>query len=182
MNYLAQWMMTNKNMHNYEKSIIVFSGEVDMISKVIDSPYVFSYIYKSFGISKVIESIEQFINYRDLEEFKISLKGKINNELEYISYNFVHKGTQYLAEIIYEIYTRRDICGYNLKKDIYPIIAKKHKTTEHNIKCNIIHATNAMYYECEEEKLMKYLHYYTVSKPKPKEIIFTILNRLIQED
>ena len=41
----------------------------------------------------------------------------------------------------------------NLEKDIYPIISKKCNQTFHNIKCNINRANNAMYYECEEERL-----------------------------
>lgn len=83
-----------------------------------------------------------------------------------------------MIETIYLLYISEDYYDDNLEKDIYPIVAEKYGKTAHNIKCNIINATNMMTLECEEEKIMNYLKFNAPYKPGPKTIIFEILNRI----
>ena len=103
----------------------------------------------------------------------------IKDELKYLGYNPKYYGTKYLIDVIYILFKSNDeYYDDNLKKTVYPIIAKKYKRSVLNIKCNIINATDIMVYECEEKKLIQYLGYYEYVKPGPKKIIEAILNKL----
>lgn len=107
------------------------------------------------------------------------VREKINKELAYLGYNLKHYGSKYIAETVYILFTTRDYCDENLEGNIYPVVAKKFGKTINNIKTNIKNATDMMYYECEEEKLMRYLGHCYCSKPKPKEVILNILKKII---
>lgn len=106
------------------------------------------------------------------------IKYKIKLELEKLNFNFSYIGTKYLFEAIYILYTLKLYYNFKLEKDIYPIIATKYSTSSHNIKNNIINATDKMYYDCEEEILESYIDEYIFSKPGPKNIIRAILKRI----
>ena len=80
----------------------------------------------------------------------------IKDELKYLGYNPKYYGTKYLIDVIYILFKSNDeYYDDNLKKTVYPIIAKKYKRSVLNIKCNIINATDIMVYECEEKKLIQ---------------------------
>ena len=102
----------------------------------------------------------------------------IKDELKYLGYNPKYYGTEYLIEAIYILYTNGIDGDDNLKKVVYPIIAKKYNKTIQNIKCNIINSTNMMVYECEENKLLEYLGFFDYYKPGPKKIIEAVLGNL----
>lgn len=106
------------------------------------------------------------------------IKGKIKNELKYLGYNSSYIGTKYLIEVIYILYNSNNYYNNNLEKDIYPLLARKYNKTINNIKCNITNATNAMYFDSEEEKLMNYLKEFSLSKPGAKKIIISILENI----
>lgn len=110
------------------------------------------------------------------------IKGKIKNELKYLGYKTSYLGTKYLIEVIYILYNSDNYYNNNLEKDIYPILARKYNKTINNIKCNIINATNLMYFDSEEEKLMEYLKEYSLSKPGSKKIILSILEHIKRDD
>lgn len=93
-------------------------------------------------------------------------------------YNFSYNGTRYLSETIFEIYKKEDFLIDNLKKDIYPIIAKRHNKSVNTICGNIKQATKCMCLDCDEKILNDYFCYSYFVKPKLKEIIFTILNKI----
>ena len=65
-----------------------------------------------------------------------------------------------------------------LEKEIYPIISKKYKKSVNSIKCNIIYATNEMFFDCNQETLLSYLEEYSLLKPGPKKIIFSVLEKI----
>lgn len=109
-----------------------------------------------------------------------NIKIKINNELKHLHYNFSYNGTRYLAEVIFEVYKQKDSHKDNLQKNIYPIIAKKYNKSINTIHGNIKQATKCMYLDCEESIINKYFNYSYFVKPKLKEIIFTILNKIIR--
>lgn len=64
----------------------------------------------------------------------------------------------------------------------YTYLARKYNKTINNIKCTIINATNSMYFDNEEEKLMKYLKEYSLPKQGPKQIILSILEHIKQNE
>lgn len=68
----------------------------------------------------------------------------------------------------------------NLEKNVYPIIANRHKKTTGNIKSNIVKATNNMYNDCNINYLLQYFQYKDDIKPTPKVVISTIINKVIK--
>lgn len=95
-----------------------------------------------------------------------------------IEFNFSYDGTKYLLEAIYILYTLKIYYNFNLEKDVYLIISDKYGISPHNIKNNIVNATDKMYYDCDEEKLENYIADYDDSKPGPKRIIKAVLRRV----
>lgn len=113
---------------------------------------------------------------RDAEEENI--KNKIYKELKFLHYNMSYNGTRYLADTIYELFCRDIDLTDNLKKNIYPLVAKKYKKSVNTICGNIKQATKAMYLDCDEKIIMQYFNYSSSYFPKLKEIIFTILIKI----
>ena len=105
------------------------------------------------------------------------IKNKIYKELNELNYNFSYIGTQYLCEIIYEIYVTEKTTK-NLSKNVYPIIARKHSTTINTVKCNIFHATMNSYYDCDQNKLERYFGRRFLSKPTTMDVINKILDNI----
>lgn len=169
-----------KNIENtyYEKYRSSFIVIYDRITSNNSHDFIHSYILSSNTQEEIILSkINEIIETKISNFYNLELINKINQELKYIGYNLSYYGTKYLCECIALAYNNSENCD-NLNKDIYPIIAKKHNKNINNIKCNITKATNAMYYDCEEARLKDYFHFYTVTQPKPKLVLFTILNKL----
>lgn len=146
----------------------------------INNSMIFTYINKDTNFDNIIKSINNLIIQKGLSHYscEIIIREKIRTELEYIGYNLSYNGSRYLEETIFELYKNKESYFDNLSKDIYPIIAKKYDKSVNTIKCNIIRATDIMYYECNIERLKSYFKFYTDSKPKPKLVAFTILNKL----
>ena len=68
----------------------------------------------------------------------------------------------------------------DLKNYVYPIVAKKHNVSVHNVKCNINNATVMMNCECEKRIIMEYFGYFDEkAEVKPKQVIETILNKVM---
>lgn len=168
----------NEKLYRYKNSIIVFSGEINMINTIIYSPYLYSYILKGEGYNKLIDSVNLLVTEKENDYNIDRLRYKIDNELKFLNYNFSYDGTKYLREAIIEVYKIKDKFDGNLEKNIYSIIAKKHNKKINTIYCNIKQATNIMITECREEILTKYFNYSYFVKPKIKEIIITIINKI----
>lgn len=160
------------NLSKYKNSIIVISGEMDLMLQMRDNQYLYTYISKISGFEKILKALNELIDIKEKE--KKSVEYKIHTELEKLHYNFSYIGTQYLIETLLILYNN-DIEVINLKKDVYSIIAKKYKKSINNIKTNIINATNLMYYDCKSEILEQYFGIVSGEKPTPKNIIYTIL-------
>ncbi len=171
---IVEYIQQN-NITKYLQSIIVISSERKIFSTINNSPYIYSYISKPYSL----EIIQRNIN--DILKTKTDklILDKINNELSHLHYNFSYNGTRYLAEVIFEIYNLQNFYKDNLKKDIYPIIAKKHNKSVNTIHGDIKQSTKCMYLDCEESIINKYFNYDFFVKPKLKEIIFTIINKII---
>lgn len=111
-------------------------------------------------------------------EDRKSLIKKIEQELIFLNMEVLYNGVRYLIDAVYILYNLENYYDNNLEKDIYPIIAKKYHKTVNNIKSNINYTVNLIYAGCEEEKLLDYLEEYSICKPTPKKIIFSILEKI----
>lgn len=157
----------------YEGIEILNNGLIDIVIINVDN-----------DINSIVLSLHNISNiyFEKYRKSIIVFSKFINNKLSdpYI-YKYVYhtdNGTKYLSECIALIYNNYDNCE-NLTKSVYPIIAKKYHKTINNVKCNITSATNAMFYDCDENRLKEYFNFYTICKPKTKLVIYTILNKLI---
>lgn len=171
-------MLTEEKKIKYYQSCIVISGEIELIMKLNRNNIIYSYANKGVDILEIINKINELIKIKHKEKENITIRNKINNELTYLGYNMSHKGSVYLSDAIYYIVSNQKYEFENLKKEIYPKVAYKHNKNVNNIKCNILRATEAMYFECETNRLMKYLNFQKDIKPKSKEIIYAILNKI----
>lgn len=165
----------------YKQSIIVISGETDMLYKVNNQPYVYCVLDKVCSISKIIDKIKELVDNKEQEKHINNVKDNIIKHLQYLNYNLSHKGTQYLIDSILLIYNRGDYDIFNLQKCIYPAIAKIYNKSKHNIKCDINRANDYMYRVCEKERLKEYFKFFDNTKPTVKNVIYTILNKISNE-
>lgn len=157
----------------YKKSVLIIS---DSINQNNDS-FIYEYISPTENIQYIFTKISEIIKNKSSTLNNSILVNKINKELEYLGYNLSYNGTKYISESIALIYNNYGN-SENLNKNVYPIIANKYHKTINNIKCNITTATNSMYYNCDETRLINYFSLYSLDRPKPKLVIYTVLNKL----
>lgn len=165
--------LEKNNYEKYKNSIIAISGEFTLLSQVMQSPYLYTYINKIVEFEQIIKIINELIEIK--KSSKLSIEEKIKIELKKLKYNFSYIGTIYIYETILFLYSQSPNKKIKLEKQVYPILANKYNTTINNVKTNIINATNEMYYDCNVEILNKYLGIYYDEKPTPKEVISTII-------
>lgn len=159
-----------QNCHHIKLLIILSNNDDILISKenFFDIPTI---IIKADSLNNILIPLKKL----SLE----SLEYIILKELKYLKYNTNHIGTQYILESILLIATSSFVYIDNLSKNIYPIIALKHNTTIHNIKCNITNATSIMNCDCEKSIIKKYFNFYDeFTEAKPKQVISQILINL----
>lgn len=174
----------NKNI--YYNSIIVISGENEMILKVRNNPLIYSYINKSAGMDNILKEINQlvFLKKEELEKERINkrkkqlIKQQINNELYKIGYINKYAGTKYLSDAIYFYYFINNKKNIKLKNDIYPIISKKYNLSVNTVKCDIIMATKKMNENVSKENREKYFGFFFDKKITPKLVINAVLNKI----
>ena len=172
--------VSKNNIAKYISSILVFTGEMELLSQIVGNQYVFDYCSKINSMDLIVHKIKDLLEQKKSCSHLTSIKDQIKIELENLKYNFSYAGTKYLYECIYECYNKDKIYDINLNKDIYPIISHKYHKTISSIKANIFQATSVMYYEIEEDILDEYFGYNIKSKPKTKDIITIILQKLYQ--
>jgi len=168
--------LSDSQKEKYENSIIAISGNSWYLSKTINNPLVYDFILKGTQLEEIINRIKKLVDVKNITYKRQEIMG----ELEKIGYDIGHKGTIYLIEAIFLIYSKGENIVDNLQKDIYPIIAKAYHKTINNIKCNINNATEAMYYKCDSTKLKEYFNFYDDTKPTTKTVIYTVLNNIIK--
>lgn len=166
------------NREKYFDSCIIISGEIELVNELIDNEIVHSIIYKTIDMDEIVKRINELFFYKELVKESRMLKNKIKEEVLYLKYDISHKGTQYLIETIQYIAINQKKDFQNLQRDIYPKIANRYGETTHNIKCRINRATNAMYCNCEIERLKEYFNFSIDTKPKIRTIIDTIINKV----
>lgn len=157
-----------RKIKKYEQSIIVISGENDMICQLRNSEYIYHVLNKVCNISKIIDTINKLIESKRKNEEESNIKRRIIKQLQYLNYNLSHKGIKYFVDAIYMVYTSGEYETFNLKKDIYPNISRKYNESIHTIKSDISKANDYMYKFCEKEKIKKYFKLFDSSKPTVK--------------
>lgn len=179
---ILDFLQKNKR-DEYIQSIIVVSGEMNMLEKIIGNPFVYSYIDKTQILDKVVKQVNEISKEKEFLSKKNNSKiiEKIDRELVNIGYNIKYLGTSYLADCIYLLYNSTNKRNIKLERDIYPIIAKNNNTTTNTIKCDIIRATKQVENIIDKQEIIKYFGYYIDKKIKPKLVISTILRKLEQE-
>lgn len=160
----------------YRHSIVVLSGEPEMMQKIRNNPYVYTFISKGNGFEYAINKIYDLVNIKKC--FQNSIESQIISELKKVNYNFSYIGTKYIYESILLLCTEFENEKIKLEKHIYPLIAKKYHTTINTVKTNISNSTNEMYYDCKREILDKYFGLCDNEKPTPKEVIFIIVSNI----
>lgn len=172
LNFLA-----SKNDVKYKDSVIVISGHPNFFKNLSQNEYVYCYINKLNGFDLVLKEVKNLINLKRTSI--ISIKNKVLEEFSFLNFNDNLVGTKYLFEAILIVIDKYKFKSYNLKTDIYPIIAKRHNKTVHNIKCNITNPTTMMNCDCERKLLKNYFNFCdNKSEAKPKEVIETIIQRI----
>lgn len=166
----------------YTSSFIIISGEMELIQQVrlLNTKIVYKVLPKSLDLISIVNNINELANQKFSNNSLLKIRAQISNQLTSIGYSISHNGTQYLIDIIELSYIRGESFAKNLNKYAYPVIAKRYNQSEHNVKVSIIRATEAMYYNCNEQKLLDYFCLSAVSKPTIKTVINTILIKLIK--
>ena len=169
-----------EKMGKYKDSIIVVSGETDMICKLRESDYVYSFINKVSSISDIIDKINELIKSKQEQSKEESIRMSIIKELHYLNYNLSHTGTQYLIDAIQLIYNKggKKHIIYNLAEEIYPTIAKENNLGVYNIKSNINKANEYMFKMCKRERIQEYFGFQDKAKPTVKNVIYTVLKNI----
>lgn len=164
----------------YNNSFIIISGDTTLLSRsnLLKSKMIYKILSKGSESKLIINTINELIYIKQQNNKCEELKYNISNELLSIGYLLSHNGTKYLIDVIEMIYYRGEYLANNLNKYVYPIIAKRYKQTVNNIKTSITRATEAMYYNCREDKLIKYFYLTKVQKPAVKTIIITVLFKI----
>lgn len=166
--------------YDYNVLIILLVEDNCITPELINNSYILGIISKTDDFNKINYNINNLINKKQQNEILIEdmIKKRIINELNYLGYDFLHKGSKYLVESIYITYTLDSNYEYNLEKDIYPKVEKKYNQTWNNIKSAIRYATDMMYYNNKESKLNEYLKDYNFSKFGVSVVILAILKKI----
>lgn len=161
------------------KGINIDEMDINEVYNIVENYYNDVIVFKVNSKNKNNDLMIVIIDERNKVK-KVSektLRSRIKEELKNLKYNYSYKGTKYLEECIYLFHKN----GYekdNLSRDIYPIIAKKYNAKIQTVKCDILQASASSYYECEQEKMEEYFGLELTSKPKTKDIIFTVMRKL----
>lgn len=138
-----------KNNRKYQKSCIVIYDKRSKICNFINNNSIYTLIDKCEKKEVILSVINEFIYRKMTYKREEKIKNKIFNEISYLGFDIMHKGTKYLLESIEYIILNPEKEVSKLERDIYPVLSKKYGESIHNIKCSINRATTSMYYECD---------------------------------
>ena len=166
--------LNNNKRERYKDSIIIMSDMFSQIENISKNNMIVEYILQESDRDEIIYKLNKVVEKKDID-----VKRKaIIKELEYINYNTDYKGTNYLIDTILQVYRNKKIMIENLQKDVYPIISQIHKKSINTIRCNIRHATECMYCECNIKKLNEYFGIIDDERPTTKDVIYTVLSKI----
>jgi len=172
--------LSTEQVQKYTNSIIIISGETQMIQqlRLLNYKMIYKILPKTMNLMRIIDNINELILDKNENDNIQRIRVKISNELTSIGYSLSHNGTQYLIDIIEMTYFRGENLIKSLNKYVYPLIAQRYNESSNNIKTCINRATEAMYYNCQEKTLQDYFCLNIVSKPNIKTVINTVLLKL----
>lgn len=162
--------LKEKELFRYKNSVIVLCE--NKTCSITSDIFLFENV---FFISKLENTLIRIINYKNGTNM---IKEKIQSELKCLSFNYSYVGTRYIEDIIFEIYKMKDYFNGNLKKEIYPIIARRYNKSIDSIYGAVKLSTKNMLLDCKEDTITKYFNYNNFIIPKIKEIIIVVLNKL----
>ena len=169
--------LKKNDLEEYYGSIIAISNEYDVITKIRSNPYLYTFINKLEGFERILESISELARIK--EEEKERTEEKVKKELKFLKFSDRFVGTRYLYEAIVLLSKDESLYNKNLKTHIYPVIAKRHRVSAHNIKCNINNATVMMNCDCDKQTIMDYFGFFDEkTEVKPKQVIEEVLNKI----
>lgn len=166
--------------NKYKNSIIILANNNNLLKQFngLKGKSVYYSLKRKSDLELLIQSLGKLITEKDLNNASNDLKRKITIELTSLKYSLSHSGTKYLIDTIEIIYLSEDNLTINLSKNIYPIIAKRYNQTCNNVKISILRATESMYYNCREKKLMEYFDLENAVKPNIKTIIQKVISNI----
>ena len=96
--------ISKNNLYKYNSSIIIYTNETNLLTKVIKNDYVFCYCSKINSKDYLIKKIRELIDEKKSKLNLNDVKNQIKKELEKLNFKFSYIGTKYLSESIYECY------------------------------------------------------------------------------
>lgn len=170
-------LISDKN--KYESSIIIISGEIGCIQQICENNMIYSILYKTANMDKIICKINELVESKIKRNFENKTRNKIINEILKLNYDISNVGTIYLINAIEYVITNMPNKEFNnLTSEVYPYVARYNNTSTHNVKNNIVRATTKMYCQCEINTLKEYFHYSDDVKPDARTVIRTIINKV----
>ena len=165
-----------KKLIKYKNSIILIIDYNKNINDINQNLYINNYLFKPLSDETFNKTIMNFF----IKKNKSIIIDRIKLELQKLHFKLSYKGTQYLISCIYHSLIMNNKLEFNLFTDIFPIVAKEYGKSVDCIYGSIKTTIKNMFYDCDEETLKDYLNYYDIiSPPKPKEIIYQILEKII---
>lgn len=169
-----------KKKEKFIKSIIITSKNSIFRDELKNNPLIYCCIAQNSNVAFLAKKVKEMVRNKEKQNKITNIKTKIIKETNYLRYNPIYRGTNYLIECILLIAQSEDDLISNLEKYVYPLIAHKYNKTISNIKCNINQSTTHMYYECDSNRLQRYFNFECDVKPKPKLVMTTILNKVLK--
>lgn len=178
-----------KDIQEYLSSTIFILNQ-KMSKTILQTLNVYDYVENENNYSNIRKKVNTYYSLKETEKDLAMRKvdmhqdiiDKIEKELKYLEIPMEYAGTQYLIEAIYILHCLNidleQYNAFNLRKDIYNVIARKHHNPINNIKGDINYVVNKIYRTCEKEKLRNYLRKVSLYKPTPKQIIFAITEKI----
>ena len=163
---------------NLPVSVIAISGDALMISKTLNTSYVYHFLIKGGHnfTNRLNQTFYELITYIKHKNIKKQLLTELCN----LGFNITHSGTSYLLDAILLIYTsNNEDLSTNLEKNVYPSIARMYNKSIFNIKSSITKSVNFMYDYTTTYKNKHSLLFGNTLKPTPKFIIHSIISKLM---
>lgn len=160
----------DKNLSKYINSIILWYEYSNKYNLITTNPFINCIINKNNNFEAFKNIIKNISNSSHI------LNYKIEQILASLNFNFSYNGTKYIYESLNILCFHKNPYNANFEKEVYPLIARKYHKSISNIKGNILHAIDIMYFDCDEQNLYKLLKLYPSCKPSPKKVILFIID------
>lgn len=161
------------NVDRYKKSIILIGNEKRELNEK-EKNIVYEYCKKTKSFEEIKNAMNKIIEEKTTG-IQNEIKTQIKQELLNMGYDLSFIGTKYLIEVIFYLYNNRELVHlHSYEKYVYEPIGKKYGKTGHNVKCNIVNATEKMYLNRSKNGMLAIMS----DNLKPKKIITNILEKV----